>query len=413
MKSDALKALEALYDIFLGAEGVVTDTRKCSPNTLFFALSGENFDGNRFAQDALDKGCVAAVVDDPTLFDRPGMFGVADVLFTLQSLAAHHRRQWDFPVIGLTGSNGKTTTKELILAVLGTSFDVYGTHGNLNNHIGVPLTLLGIPTTAQVAIIEMGANHRGEIAKLSAIASPSHGLITNIGLAHLEGFGGEQGVLLGKAELYDHLHTVGGTAFVRSDDMDLLDASEGLERIIYGGNFATDCGHIDFALPGAHNLLNAEAAIAIGRHFGLSTETICNALEAFVPHSGRGEEKMTDSNSILDDCYNANPSSVEAALRAFASEGGKSPKFCILGDMKELGSFAGEGHRKILQLAEELALDHWAVGPCFVEAAGVDTVAFADTDAVMDRLSTHPISGRHILLKGSRSMALERLIDLL
>jgi UDP-N-acetylmuramoyl-tripeptide--D-alanyl-D-alanine ligase len=407
------KALSALYAIYLGATGVATDTRKCGQNTLFFALVGENFDGNRFAQDALDGGCIAAVVDDPALFDAPGMFGVADVLTALQSLATHHRGHWDFPVIGLTGSNGKTTTKELLLAVLGKHFDVHGTRGNLNNHIGVPLTLLDIPASSQIAIIEMGANHRGEIQELCAIASPTHGLITNIGRAHLEGFGGEEGVLLGKAELYDSLRKSGGTAFVRSDDSALLAVSEGIARNLYGGEFSADCRHIDFALPGAHNMLNADAAIAVGRHFGLSTGAICSALQAFVPHSGRGELKTTSENVLLLDCYNANPSSVEAAVRSFAAERTTPHKLCIIGDMKELGDFASESHQQTLLLMDELGLAHWVVGPCFMEVAGPDTIAFPDTDAVIARLSAQPIKGQFILLKGSRSMALERLIDLL
>ena len=417
---------EALYDVFRGATGVATDTRKCAPGTLFFALKGDNFDGNRFADDALKRGCVAAVVDDPALFDLDGMFGVDDVLTALQMLAGHHRAKWDFPVIGLTGSNGKTTTKELMLAVLGMRYKVYGTRGNLNNHIGVPLTLLEIPADAEMAIIEMGANHVGEIQNLARIAQPTHGLITNIGRAHLEGFGSEEGVLKGKTELFEHLRSVDGVALMRSDDPKLMQASAGMRRVPI-----EDQPVPRLALPGAHNVQNAQAAWAVGRLFDVPEVDVRKALQTFEPHSARGERQQTERNELLLDCYNANPSSVEAALRAFAlnktgDHTGHSPeKLCILGDMKELGAYAEESHGSIVDLLDELRLDHLLVGPCFTIAvekarsaqtggASVDRgFAFADITGLQQHIMDHPIEGKQILLKGSRSMALEQLIELL
>ena len=357
---------EALLDWFDRSDGVTTDTRRCGPGKLFFALKGERFDGNAFASEALAAGCLAAVVDDPALSgDR--LLHVEDVLTALQDLAHRHRTRFPGPVFGLTGSNGKTTTKELLRAVLSKSFDVHATEGNLNNHIGVPLTLLSMPADVEFALVEMGANHQGEIALLSRIADPTHGMITNVGLAHLEGFGGVDGVKKGKQELYLHLASRGGTALVPADDPDLmaLSALDGLTRNLYrtedhppllwrdgdapdaplywslDGTRTPGPWHVEgkplpVQLEGPHQVANMVAAVAAGLHFGVQEADICAALAAFEPVRQRGETVDTGRNTVIVDCYNANPSSVESTLRAFAAAGHGAP-LAILGDMMELG----------------------------------------------------------------------------
>ena len=432
---------EALLDWFDRSDGVTTDTRRCGPGKLFFALKGERFDGNAFANEALAAGCLGAVVDDPALSgDR--LLHVEDVLTALQDLAHRHRTRFPGPVFGLTGSNGKTTTKELLRAVLSKSFDVHATEGNLNNHIGVPLTLLSMPADVEFALVEMGANHQGEIALLSRIADPTHGMITNVGLAHLEGFGGVDGVKKGKQELYLHLASRGGTALVPADDPDLMALStlDGLTRNLYrtedhppllwrdgdapdaplywslDGTRTPGPWHVEgtplpVQLEGPHQVANMAAAVAAGLHFGVQEADICAALAAFEPVRQRGETVDTGRNTVIVDCYNANPSSVESTLRAFAAAGHGAP-LAILGDMMELGAHSAEGHRLARDVARECGLECWVVGAQFAEHAPGDRT-FPSTEEVTAALQADTLSGRTVLLKGSRSMKLEELVPFL
>lgn len=432
--------LQALLNVFDRSRGVTTDSRKCGPGLLYFALKGERFDGNEFAPEAISKGCIAAVVDDASV-QGEGLIHVPDGLSALQELARAHRRRFLGPVFGLTGSNGKTTTKELIRAVVGKHLKVHATEGNLNNHIGVPLTLLAMPLDTDFALVEMGANHQGEIADLCTIAEPTHGMITNVGLAHLEGFGGVEGVKKGKQELYRHLASVGGQALVNAGDADLMALSEldGLERILYGTEHhpphawrtgdAVDAplawtrfegrepgpwhagGPLSVQLPGAHQLDNMQAAIATGVHFGVAPQAINEALVDFRPVDQRGEPVKTQSNLIIVDCYNANPSSVESTLRAFAKAGHDAP-LAILGDMKELGDHAPEGHRMVRDVARECGLECWVVGKDFSQYAPSDRT-FEDMSSLETALELEKPKGRTILLKGSRSMRMEGLVDML
>jgi UDP-N-acetylmuramoyl-tripeptide--D-alanyl-D-alanine ligase len=408
---------------------------------MYFALKGERFDGNQFALEALQKGCIAAVVDDPTITGE-GILHVPDGLEALQSLASAHRRRFKGPVFGLTGSNGKTTTKELIKAVLERHLVVHATRGNLNNHIGVPLTLLAMPLDAEFALVEMGANHQGEIAALCRIAEPTLGMITNVGLAHLEGFGGVEGVKKGKQELYRYLAAHDGIAFVPAADSDLLALSEltGLERQCYGtshhpphawrmdesvnaplfwnrstgmepGPWHRAMGPLRVQLPGAHQLANMQAAIAVGLYMGVAPEEINVALASFLPVDQRGETVNTDRNRIIVDCYNANPSSVVSTLRAFAAAAHPSP-LAILGDMKELGDHAEEGHQWVRDVARECGLECWVVGSDFNRYAPADR-SYADMGTLEAALETEAIQNRTILLKGSRSMRMEALVQVL
>ncbi|MEM9022852.1 MAG: UDP-N-acetylmuramoyl-tripeptide--D-alanyl-D-alanine ligase, partial [Bacteroidota bacterium] len=321
--------IETLYAYFLQHRKICTDTRKIEPQAIFFALKGDNFNGNKFAAAALDGGCAYAVVDEPQDTEDPRFLMVDDVLATLQQLARHHREQLNIPVIGITGSNGKTTTKELMQAVLSKRFNTWATQGNLNNHIGVPLTLLSITPEHEVAIIEMGANHQGEIGTLCSFAQPDYGLITNIGKAHLEGFGGLEGVIKAKRQLYDHLRQHGGTVFVNMDNPLLADLSEGMNIISYGTaperNFVgavqpdgltlalkwrtedLSDQSVTTSLVGDYNFENALAAIAVGWQFGVGAEAIGEALAAYVPQNQRSQLLRQNNREIVLDAYNANP----------------------------------------------------------------------------------------------------------
>lgn len=423
-----------LLELFDQSVGVTTDSRRCGPGLLYFALKGARFDGNAFAVEAISKGCTAAVVDDPSIKGEH-IVHVPDGLQALQQLALAHRRRFRAPVFGLTGSNGKTTTKELIRAVMARHLKVHATEGNLNNHIGVPLTLLAMPLDTEFALVEMGANHQGEIAALCSIAEPSHGLITNVGMAHLEGFGGVDGVKKGKQELYRHLATHGGTALCNASDPDLmaLSALDGLQRIPYGtaehpphawriservdapilwtgdaGPGHAAGGPLEVHLHGKHQLANMQAAIAVGLHFGVAPESISAALGAFLPVDQRGETVTTDRNTVIVDCYNANPSSVESTLRAFASAGHDAP-LAILGDMKELGKHTATGHRLVRDVARDCGLECWVVGTDFAAHAPGDRT-FEDIGALRMALRGG-VEGRTILLKGSRSMRMEALVE--
>jgi UDP-N-acetylmuramoyl-tripeptide--D-alanyl-D-alanine ligase len=431
-----MAAIETLYQHYLAHPLISTDSRKIPPGCLFFALKGERFDGNAFAPAALEAGAALAVVDDPALDGKPGMFRVDNVLETLQQLARHHRRQFHIPVIGITGSNGKTTTKELVSAVLASHYRTHFTSGNLNNHIGVPLTLLAMPPDTEVAVIEMGANKQGDIAELAAIAEPSHGLITNIGKAHLEGFGGVEGVKLGKSELYRFLEQHGGVAFVNRDEPFLAELVRGVKKIIPYGRVEALTGvqglleiqllaeqpflkvafldpkhevfHIETQLIGRYNFGNIATAVALGKYFKVPPDKIVRAVAGYLPANLRSQIVRKGSNTVVLDAYNANPTSMRNALETFAQMPG-SPKIAILGDMLELGDTAREEHQAILDLAREKDMDQiLLVGPLFGELALPASVRhFPDCEALKDWLKTNPPAQALVLLKGSRKIGLE------
>jgi len=434
-----------LQEAYKRSDGITTDTRTAGPGQLFFALKGENFNGNEYALQALNAGCYAAVVDDAALAKEHDhrFILVPNALQALQSLAQWHRRQWSCPVIGLTGSNGKTTTKELIKCVLDSGFNhVHATHGNLNNEIGVPLTLLSCTEEPDVAIIEMGANAQKEIALLASIAEPTIGLITNIGRAHLEGFGGKEGVLKGKGELFDFFRESMNpyVVFVHAADAKLMQISKDLDRLTYGisdlAPFVCEViseskfswmdlngqkhGPVTVQIAGQHNRENILSAIAIGLHLGISSIECSTAIERYFPTNNRSQWHQTKSNRVLLDAYNANPSSMHAAFETFQKEAnteGHSAGLCIIGDMGELGTFAENAHAEILDAAIQRGFEVVTVGPLFAKAAtqsaAQDVTVFLSTALAFSHFEQHPPSHRRILLKGSRSIALETLLKVL
>lgn len=405
-----------------------------------FALRGERFDGNRFAVKALENGAAYAVVDDSQLADLPGMLMVEDTLKSLQELARHHRRQLEIPIIALTGSNGKTTTKELMAAVMGSHYPLQYTRGNLNNHIGVPLSLLSISSDAEVAIIEMGANHQGEIDQLSRIAEPTHGLITNVGKAHLEGFGGEEGVRKGKSELYRYLAESKGVAFVNLSEPHLLDLSAPVsKRIFYkedevcrnsGPFYSVRCIktepfvvaeflgedgqliEIASQLIGRYNFNNVMTAIVIGWYFKVPCDKIKKAIESYTPANNRSQLVKLDSNTLILDAYNANPSSMNQALLTFQAMQGEK-KVAILGDMLELGAESEQAHREITLLAKQIPnIQLILVGPYFAKAAAEQGIQhFEGAEQLANWFANQTFEQTLILIKGSRGMALERILS--
>jgi UDP-N-acetylmuramoyl-tripeptide--D-alanyl-D-alanine ligase len=432
---------EQLYQIFLQHPQVSTDTRKIATGSIFFALKGVNFNANTFAAQALEMGAAYAVIDEAAYCVSDRFILVDDVLTALQDLARYHRKQLNIPVIGLTGSNGKTTTKELINSVLSRKFKTYATKGNLNNHIGVPLTLLSISRETEIAIIEMGANHQQEIAFLSNIAQPTHGLITNIGRAHLEGFGGPEGVRKGKGELFDYLEQNGGTVFVNHDDLILEEMAfhRNFKQKVYYGNAETTSvsgeilenvpllkiqwwtkglpaqkQQVQTQLTGSYNLDNLLAAICIGHEFGLSAEQINAGTAGYQPANSRSQIVQTKTNTLICDYYNANPSSMEVAIKnmeAIAAD----KKVLILGDMFELGEQSSAEHELIIKKANEIEADQRIfIGQGFYEHHASFTDTFFDTtDAAFTALKTAPITNATVLVKGSRGMHLETLLELL
>lgn len=433
---------EELYQIYLKHPLICTDTRKIEESCLFFALKGESFDANEFASMALDKGAAYAVIDDERYAASDRYLFVKDVLAALQQLSAFHRKQLKIPIIGITGSNGKTTTKELVKSVLSQHCRTYATEGNLNNHIGVPLTLLSIPRNCDIAIIEMGANHQKEIEFLCGLAQPGYGLITNVGKAHLEGFGGLEGVKIGKGELYQYLAETNGTVFINTDNPLLVDMSRdrGATNIIAYGKGATNYisgglkvvspslvvewqlkGQEDESiytaqsnLPGIYNFENILAAICIGSFFKLSPEQINNGIQAYTSQNNRSQILKTDNNTIICDYYNANPSSMMVALdnlEAVAAE----QKVLILGDMFELGVESAKEHSLILDKAmETTATRRIFIGEEFFKMRpGVKAEFYRNTlDASLALKTMAPI-GSTVLLKGSRGMKLESLLSFL
>ena len=421
----------SLYSSFLASKGVNTDSRTISPGQIFFALKGENFDGNAYALAALGKGASLAVVSDDFPGDAPGLFRVPDTLQALKELAAMHRRRFDIPVIGLTGTNGKTTTKELIRSVLSTKYRVTATEGNLNNDIGVPLSVLKIDAGTEIAVIEMGANHPDDIGKLTPVSQPGYGLITNVGKAHLLGFGSFEGVKKAKGMLYDYLAANGGTAFLNTEDPDLTEMA--LERrlpvIRYGLGYdnaeilpptaespflSLKIGDITIRtnLVGAYNAVNILAAMAVGAHFGIDTEEAAAAIEAYVPKNNRSQMTRTERNTVIVDAYNANPSSMRVALdnlEGFAS----SHKAVLLGMMGELGAESAREHLAIVERLEKMDLQEvYLVGEGF-KATGTSFPCFDSSAALAEYLEGHPLEGATVLLKGSRSTAMEKVLPVL
>lgn len=407
--------INKLYEIFLAHPEVCTDSRKVSENSVFFALKGGNFDGNLYAKKAIEQGASYAVVDNPELEGQDERFVVVDdVLSTLQALASHHREVLGLPVIAISGSNGKTTTKELLGAVLSKKFITQTTDGNLNNHIGVPLTLLKLRKETEIAVVEMGASAKGEIALLCQIAKPNFGLLTNVGRAHLEGFGGEQGVRQAKGELYDYLQEHQGQAFYRVEDKvisSMISERKSLESLAY-----SSLGDLPQSnLEGDYNRFNVAAAVAVARFFKVKENDICDAISSYLPTNNRSQRLKTERNSLIVDCYNANPSSMQSALDNFKTIETEQPKIAILGDMFELGEYADQEHRRVLMHLEDCGVERViVVGENFAKAASLyqgrnyRLSFFADTQSVS---CCKNISGALVILKGSRGVGLEVLID--
>lgn len=425
--------IAALYELYLKHPNVQTDTRKLATGDLFFALRGPSFNGNEFALAALDKGAAYAVIDDATYHTDERCILVADVLETLQALARHHRKQFSIPFIAITGSNGKTTTKELILAVLQQQYRTYATAGNLNNHIGVPLTILGIRKDAEMAIIEMGANHLHEIESYCAVALPTHGLITNCGKAHIEGFGSIENIRKGKGELYDFLRTANGTVF-RNADLDYLPemAHDINRQVTYGSANATYIGKplmddvllkvallnsgleslIHTNLVGGYNFPNVMAAIAIGLHFDIGIDSIKKAVEAYQPDNSRSQLMVRGTNQVILDAYNANPSSMRAAIINFAAMD-MPGKMLWLGGMKEMGAEELHEHQELVQLISRYEWrDVILVGKEFFNLQG-GYQWFETSAEAAEAVRIHPVSGASILIKGSRGSKMEVLLDAL
>lgn len=411
--------IERLYELFRASKGVQTDSRKIGEGEVFFALKGESFDGNKYAAKALEMGALAAVVDDGEIAVDERYIVVPDVLEALQALAHRHRKEFAFPVLAITGTNGKTTTKELVAAVLMRKYRTFYTQGNLNNHIGVPLTLLSIPTDAEFAIVEMGASAQREIALLASIAAPNFGLVTNIGRAHLEGFGGVEGIRKGKGELYDYLAANQGVAFYRNDDAvlcDMVAERGGLESVGYSSDLAQG---LRSNLVGDYNRFNIAAAFAVGRYFGVRESDIEAAIAEYVPSNNRSQSMTTERNLLTVDCYNANPSSMMAAITNHLATraDGYGRKVLILGDMLELGEWSHEEHCQILSSALSGDAERVVVvGRNFGQArvVGDDNVLrFDDATQARKWLEAEPLERAFVLVKGSRGVGLERLLDLL
>lgn len=429
--------IESLYRLYCQHPTVTTDSRHCPEGSIFFALRGSSFDGNAFAMQALAEGCAACIVDDPQVASQDDrLILVEDACATLQALAAHHRRVWGGPVIQVTGTNGKTTTKELLAAVLSEGKRVLYTEGNLNNHIGVPLTLLRIrPGEHDVAVVETGANHPGEIAALCQIVHADFGLITNVGLAHLEGFGSIDGVKQTKGELYDDLHARGEKIFLNAFDDTLLDMASthgfvlGKDALPYvEGRVSRAEPYVEMQwrvdadqpwhtvsthLVGGYNISNLRAAVTVGLHFGIRPGQIDHALSAYQPRSGRSELRQAGSNRLIVDAYNANPSSMSAALTNFSFVSGEH-KMVILGDMRELGEASVSEHRRIVEQLRGMKLSQvWLVGEEFAKVADAGMRVFRDVSEAMLALRQEPPSGATILIKGSNGTKLHLLPDVI
>ncbi len=433
-----MTSIEALYQLFLKHPNICTDTRAITQGCLFFALKGEKFDANLFAEKAIEQGAEFAIVDNLSVVKNEKYLLVNDVLTSLQNLAEHHRQHLYIPVVGLTGSNGKTTTKELIKAVLSQKFKTFATKGNLNNHIGVPLSLLAIGSDIEIAVIEMGANHQKEIEFLCRLARPTQGLITNVGMAHLEGFGSFEGVKKGKTELYAFLKKNNGTAFVNHDNAFLVEMcgqarlnkvvcygtavdnfisgkllqSDPFISIIWAGENKT--GKTKTNITGTYNFENILAAIAVGAYFGLSAKEINQGLANYMPCNNRSQLTQTTNNQVICDFYNANPSSMLEALKNLKALSAKT-KVAIIGDMFELGAESKSQHQKIINQVKGLDFDDLILIGKYFYAFKDDSVGkFFETPVeAKNYLTKNTIKNSLVLLKGSRGMALEQLLPLL
>lgn len=422
--------IENLYQLFLQHPSVQTDTRKLKAGDLYFALKGENFNGNQFAAQALEKGAAYAIVDEETGQVDPRIIQVEDVLQTLQQLAKHHRQQFNIPFIAITGSNGKTTTKELLHVVLSSHFKTYTTEGNLNNHIGIPLTLLKVKADAEMAVVEMGANHQKEIASYCTYVLPTHGLINNVGKAHLEGFGGIEGVKKGKGELFDFIRATNGSIFINTDLEYLEEMSKGISnKITYGTNNAQttgrlissepflvvkinsddSIGEINTHLVGDYNLPNVLAAVCLGSHFGVPTDKIRTAIENYLPSNSRSQLVEKDTNKIILDAYNANPSSMKLAIENFAKLPAEK-KVLMLGGMAELGEESLAEHQDIVDLIQTF---NWSnvvlVGGDFAKI-NHPFLYFSTSIEARQWFQQQQFTQTHLLIKGSRSMKMEQIL---
>ena len=422
-----------LYDLFIHNPQITTDSRNCPKGSIFFALKGDKFDGNQYAGKALASGCVYAVIDNPDYYIGERTILVDNVLKTLQQLAHHHRKVLGLPIIGITGTNGKTTTKELLAAVLSTKFNLLYTEGNFNNHIGVPLTLLRLTHDHEMAVIEMGASHPGDIKELVDIVHPNYGIITNVGRAHLEGFGSFEGVIRTKGELYDYIRRSKGKIFIKKVNEYLQSIAKGIEQITYGnGDDAFASGQVVSCDPflvfnwkqqgklhtvethmiGSYNLDNVLAAVAVGRFFKIPAERISRAIAAYEPTNNRSQFKKTENNELIIDAYNANPSSMKVALDNFITMP-VQPKAIILGDMRELGPTSDELHAEVVEQIKKGQFDKVFLCGEHFSKVGKEFSPFATTEAMVEELRKQPLKGYHILIKGSHSMGLEKLADIL
>lgn len=426
----------ALYNLFLQYPSVTTDSRICPKDSIFFALKGDRFNGNLFAEKAIEAGCAYAVVDEEPEKENDRIILVKDALHSLQKLANWHRKKLKIPIIGITGTNGKTTTKELVAVALSKEFKVAYTQGNLNNHIGVPLTLLSMNRSHEIGVVEMGASHPGDIKELCEIAEPNYGIVTNVGKAHMEGFGSFENLVATKCELYDFIREGKGKVFVNKDNPILYEQTEGMDRILYGkndpslfasGSIANATPFLEFdwsffdnsyrvktRLVGEFNFDNAIAAVAVSKFFGINAEQISAALEEYEPTNLRSQFKRTEKNDLIIDAYNANPISMKAALEFFSSIPSSLSKMVILGEMKELGESSDEEHEKIVQLLKQQPYDKvYLVGSAFNKCTSENESfrLFDDVDLLIETLKKKPVSNHYILLKGSHSVHLEKAVD--
>ncbi|MBW2962714.1 UDP-N-acetylmuramoyl-tripeptide--D-alanyl-D-alanine ligase [Mesonia aestuariivivens] len=427
-----MKELNHIHQLFLESTGICTDTRKLEKRNIYIALKGENFNGNNFALKALKNGASHVIVDDditPTP-EESRIIKVKNTLSTLQNLAAYHRKYLNIPIISITGSNGKTTTKELINVVLTEKYKTVCTQGNLNNHIGVPLTLLAMNKQTELGVVEMGANHQGEIKKLCEIAQPDYGYITNFGKAHLEGFGGFEGVIKGKSELYQYLIKHQKTIFINADDEIQVEKSKGCEIVSFSEGkhasqqitflkadpfvkISTEDNEINSQLIGTYNAKNIAAAICIGKHFHVSSEAIKNAIEEYTPNNNRSQIITKNTNNIILDAYNANPTSMKAALENLEKLEAEQ-KMVILGDMFEVGDTSAQEHQEVINELEKLNFKNMYVcGKAFYHCNTKKTRKFEDFNALKTQLETENFENTTILIKGSRGMALERIVGIL
>ena len=421
--------IEFIFQKFLEFRNVTTDTRKVRANDIFFALKGDNFNGNNFAQQAVEAGASLVVVDEEVHFTSDRIVRVENCLLALQALAKRYRQTFSFPVIGITGSNGKTTTKELMREVLSMKYKTFATCGNLNNHIGVPLSLLAVPADCEIAIIEMGANHQKEIASYCEYAMPNYCVITNIGKAHLEGFGGVEGIIKGKGELFDYVSFHNGVCLVNTELAYLDKMSERIQHKKYGfnsGGFHLEILSenptlsFEFSTPGkkekhlchsqmagTYNLYNMATAIAVGHEFGVPADLMCKAISSYTPENNRSQWWDSGKNKVILDAYNANPSSMEAALVNLSK---MENTFFIIGDMFEMGEYAEEEHRKIYELTKGLGLQGIFIGKEFQAVGATELLTAQDA---LKYLKLNEVKNKIVLLKGSRGMRLEQLKEVI